>query len=175
MRQYNVTWNSELTYHSYTKSHISIYHINGCLQLQTFQGCFFPPTYFENTGWNTLIIMTPHDWLLNRLSRHRSKETSKFRVTGFVGGINREPENSSHKGPVTREMFPFDNVIILYVFSNYNLLQGYVMLCDLLSFWWLGCWWPCSLYICPCFGKSILSNLVRNLDRLDILKSFLSC
>ena len=31
----------------------------------------------------------------------------------FVRGINRWPVNSPHKGPVTRKMFPFDDVIIL--------------------------------------------------------------
>ena len=30
----------------------------------------------------------------------------------FVGGIRRWPANSPHKGPVTRTMFPFDDVII---------------------------------------------------------------
>ena len=29
----------------------------------------------------------------------------------FVGGIHRWPVNSPHKGPVTRKMFPFDDVI----------------------------------------------------------------
>ena len=40
------------------------------------------------------------------------KKTSKLRVTGFVRGINRWPVNSPHKGPVTRKMFPFDDVIM---------------------------------------------------------------
>ena len=31
----------------------------------------------------------------------------------FVRGIRRWPVNSSHKGPVTRKMFPFDNIIML--------------------------------------------------------------
>ena len=31
---------------------------------------------------------------------------------GFVRGIHRWPVNSSHKGPVTRKMFPFDDVIM---------------------------------------------------------------
>ena len=31
----------------------------------------------------------------------------------FVRGINRWPANSSHKGPVTRKMFPFDDAIML--------------------------------------------------------------
>ena len=30
----------------------------------------------------------------------------------FVRGINRGPVNSLHKGPVTRKMFPFDDVIM---------------------------------------------------------------
>ena len=31
----------------------------------------------------------------------------------FVWGIHRGPVNSPHKGPVTRKMFPFDDVIML--------------------------------------------------------------
>ena len=31
----------------------------------------------------------------------------------FVRGIHRSPVNSSHKWPVTRKMFPFDDVIML--------------------------------------------------------------
>ena len=30
----------------------------------------------------------------------------------FLGGIHRWPVNSLHKGPVTRKMFPFDDVIM---------------------------------------------------------------
>ena len=51
--------------------------------------------------------------LLNRLFRPRSKKISKLRVTGFVKGIHRWPANSPHKGPVTRKMFPFDDVIMM--------------------------------------------------------------
>ena len=46
-----------------------------------------------------------HDCLLNRLFRHRSKETSKLCVTGLCEGIHRWPVNSPHKGPVTRKCF----------------------------------------------------------------------
>ena len=53
------------------------------------------------------------DCLLNRLFRHRSKKTSKLRITGFVKGIHRWPVNSPHKGPVTRKMSPFDDVMKL--------------------------------------------------------------
>ena len=42
--------------------------------------------------------------LLNRLFERRSKKTSKLRVTGLC--------DSLHKWPVTRKMFPFDDVIM---------------------------------------------------------------
>ena len=51
--------------------------------------------------------------LLNRLFRRKSKKSSKFRVTGFSVGNSPGPVNSPHKGPVTRKMFPFDDVIMI--------------------------------------------------------------
>ena len=55
----------------------------------------------------------PHDCLLNRLLRRRSKKTPKLCVTGLC------EENSpvtgefpSQRGPVTRKMFPFDDNIM---------------------------------------------------------------
>ena len=54
----------------------------------------------------------PHHCLLNRLFRRRSKKTSKLRVTGLCGGIHRGPVNSPHKWPVTRKIYPFDDVIM---------------------------------------------------------------
>ena len=41
-----------------------------------------------------------------------SKQTSKLRVTGLCGGNSRWPVKSPHKGPVTRKMVPFDDVIM---------------------------------------------------------------
>ena len=70
----------------------------------------------------------PHECLLNRPSMRRSKKTSKLRVTGLCAGNSPETgefpaqmasnaENVSiwwrhHEGPVTRKMFPFDDVIM---------------------------------------------------------------
>ena len=54
----------------------------------------------------------PHGCLLNRLFRSRSKKTSKLCVTGLCVGKSPGPMNSPHKGPVTRKMFPFDDVIM---------------------------------------------------------------
>ena len=40
----------------------------------------------------------------------RKRESSAS--LAFVGGIHRGPVNSPHKWPVTRKMFPFDDVIM---------------------------------------------------------------
>ena len=55
------------------------------------------------------------DCLLNRLFKPRSKKISKRRVTGLCEGnwIRRWPMNSPHKGPVTRKMFPFGDIVML--------------------------------------------------------------
>ena len=55
-----------------------------------------------------------HGCLLNRLFWRRSKKTSKLRVTGLCAGKSPGPVNSPHKGPVTRKMFPFDDVIMTH-------------------------------------------------------------
>ena len=54
----------------------------------------------------------PNDCLLNRLFGHRSKKTSKLCVTGLSAGTSPQTVNSPHKWPVTRKMFPFDDVIM---------------------------------------------------------------
>ena len=54
--------------------------------------------------------------LLNHLLRCRSKKTSKLRVTELC---ERNPlVDFPHKGPVTRKMFPFDNVIMRPIFTT---------------------------------------------------------
>ena len=45
-------------------------------------------------------------------SRRRSKKTSKLRVTGPCGGNSPVTGGFPHKGPITRKMFPFDDVIM---------------------------------------------------------------
>ena len=54
----------------------------------------------------------PHGCLLNRSFGSWWKKTSKLRFTGLCVGNSPGPENSPHKGPVTRKMFPFDDVIM---------------------------------------------------------------
>ena len=83
---------------------------------------------FESHSNSTLPRIIPLQWrhngrngvsnhrrlycLLNRLFRCKSKKHQSSASLAFLRGIYRSPVNSAHKGPVTRKMFPFDNVII---------------------------------------------------------------
>ena len=53
----------------------------------------------------------PHDCLLNRLFRRRCRKHQSSTSLAFMRGIHHWPVNSPHKGPVTRNMFPFDDSI----------------------------------------------------------------
>ena len=74
--------------------------------------CSYIPQYslqWCHNGRDGVSNHQPHHCLHNCLFWRRSKKSSNLRVTGVcVRGIHRWP----HKWPVTREMFPFDDVII---------------------------------------------------------------
>ena len=59
---------------------------------------------WRHNGLDSVSNHQPQDCLLNRLFRRWSKKTSKLRVNSAV--------NSPRKWPVTRKMFPFDDVIM---------------------------------------------------------------
>ena len=67
------------------------------------------PLRWRHNARNSVSNHQPHDCLLNRIFRRRSKKISKLRVTGLCAG---SPVNSPHKWPLTRKMFPFDDVIM---------------------------------------------------------------
>ena len=68
---------------------------------------------WRHDGRDGALNHQPHDCLLHRLFRRRSKKTSKLRVTGLCAGIHQWAVNSPHKWPVMRKMFPCDDVIII--------------------------------------------------------------
>ena len=67
---------------------------------------------WRHAGHDGVSNHQTYDHLFSRLFRSRSKKTSKLRVTGFCAGIHRWPVNSPHKWPITRIMFPGDDVIM---------------------------------------------------------------
>ena len=57
---------------------------------------------------NSLTIVYSTVNLSADLRKHQS-----FAPLGFMQGIHWGPVNSPHKGPLTRKMFPFDDVIMI--------------------------------------------------------------
>ena len=82
---------------------------------------------WRHNDYGSVSNHQPHGCLLNRLFRRISKKISKLRVTWLCAGNSPGPVNSPHKGPVTRKMFPFDDVIMVYwplILDGTQLQQG---------------------------------------------------
>ena len=73
-----------------------------------------PSLQWRHNGGYSVSNHQPYDCLLMRLFRRRSKQTWKLRVTGLCAGNSPGPVNFPHKWPVTRKMFPFDDVIMFW-------------------------------------------------------------
>ena len=72
-----------------------------------------PPLQWRHNGHDSVSNNQPHDCLLNNLFRRRPKKTSTLCVAGLcVGNSPGTGEFPAHKWPVTRKMFPFDDVIM---------------------------------------------------------------
>ena len=67
---------------------------------------------WRHNGRHNITNHQPHDYLLNRLFRCRSRKHQSFASLAFVRGIHWGTENSQHKWPVTWKMFTFDDVIM---------------------------------------------------------------
>ena len=79
---------------------------------------FYLPLKWRHNERGGVSNHLPYDCLLKPLFGRRSKKTSKLRVTGFcarnspVTGEFPPPPPPKKKGPVTRKIFPFDDVIM---------------------------------------------------------------
>ena len=68
---------------------------------------------WHHNGCDGISNHQPHNCLLDCIFKSRSKKTSKLRVTGLCVGNSPVTSEFPHKGPVTRKMFTFDDVIML--------------------------------------------------------------
>ena len=96
---------------------IGVWYSSSCarfhkITLIATSGYVFMPLQWRNNDHDGVSNHQPHGCLLSRLFRRRSKKTSKLRVTGLCAGNSPGPVNSPYKKPVTRKMFPFDDVIM---------------------------------------------------------------
>ena len=79
------------------------------------------PLQWHHNGHDGVSNHQPHDCLLNRYSGADQRKHQSSASLAFVQGIHRWPVNSPHKWPVTRKMFPLDDVIMFN--HNHNLLS----------------------------------------------------
>ena len=67
---------------------------------------------WRRNGHDSVSNHQPRYCLLNRFFGCISKKHQSSASLAFVRGIHRGPVNSPHKWPVTRKIFPFDDVIM---------------------------------------------------------------
>ena len=75
----------------------------------------------------------------------------------FVRGIHRRPVNSPHKWPVTRKMFPFDNVIMKHTCRKLQIWYQYVLFTKICAKLWKPIWPKFNFY--KWTGQISMSNL----------------
>ena len=89
--------------------------------------CLTAPSHYLNQCW--LIMWHYNDVIMSAMTskspasrpfvQAQTKEKNQSSASlALVRGINRWPVNSPHKGPVTRKMFPFDDVIMNSVYPK---------------------------------------------------------
>ena len=63
-----------------------MYTTNGCLYIYVYAYCMHASSPWRHNWHDGVSNHQPHDCLLNRLFKHKSKKTSKLRVTGLCVG-----------------------------------------------------------------------------------------
>ena len=76
--------------------------------------CGHSPLQWHHNGRDGISNHQLHDCLLNRLFNQGvdQRKLQSSTSLAFMRGIHRWPVNSMHKGPVTRKMCPFDDIIM---------------------------------------------------------------
>ena len=105
---YEITIEMLIIYKIYGRLHIWVHCVSECILRLIYCLVTWVPLHWLHNGRDSVSNHQPHDCLLHRSFRLRSKKTSKLRVTGLCAGNSPGPVNSPHKWPVTRRMFPFD-------------------------------------------------------------------
>ena len=98
---HNITLYCNLLYWCDENIHMCISILNGTMALQ-----------WRHNEHDCVSNHQSHQCLLNRYLGADQRKHQSSASLAFVRGSHRRPVNSPHKGPVTRKMFPFDDVIM---------------------------------------------------------------
>ena len=141
------------------------------------------PLQWRHNDHDSVSNHQPHGCLLNLLFRRRSKKISKLRATGLYVGNSPGPVNSPHKGPVTRKMFPFDDVIMTLC-SNGAFFYGveFYTSCAVYKYCWFGEWGGhthpdvlCLLCVCVYLYRSCCVDFAQRWFRPFMLCGVVCC
>ena len=91
--------------------HLDIFYGFASLALGKWYDCPATPLQWRHIECHCISNHRRLDFLLNSGTDQRTHQSPAS--LAFVREIHRWPVNSPHKGPVTRKMFPFDNVIMI--------------------------------------------------------------
>ena len=120
-----------LLYGGLNDSKVTLNDINKIDRYQNTTTVRIFPLLWRHNGRGSVSNHQPHDYLLNRLFRRRSKKTSKLRVTGLCAGNSPGTGEFPAQWPVTRKMFPFDDVIMLGSLETMQSLTAIRIVCFL--------------------------------------------
>ena len=104
----NYAWKCYISYNNYWWFNLRLLIYGHSIARQL----LFSPLQWHHDGCDGISNHWRLGCILNSLSQRRSKKISKLHPLAFVRGIHWWPMNSPHKGPVTRKMLPFDDVIM---------------------------------------------------------------
>ena len=116
------------------------------------------PTHYSDVIMGTIAsqitsLTTAYSTVYSDADQRKHQSSASL---AFVRGIHREPVNSPHKWPVTRKMFPFDDVIMLLkLTSKQNTLCFHSIIASLRMF---DNPMKCYSYFCGIFGYQQLHN-----------------
>ena len=82
------------------------------IEKKTCQGCHYNDVIMSAMASQITSLTIVYSSIYSAADQRKHQSSVSL---AFVRGIHRSPVNSPHKGPVTRKMFPFDDVIISLV------------------------------------------------------------
>ena len=107
-------WNSNI-FHNYIHCHHDmVWSVNHSTKHKACHSENFISLQWRHNERDGVSNHQPYHCLLNHLFRRGSKKTSKLRVTGLCAGNSLVTGEFPAQRPVTRKMFPFDDVIMFW-------------------------------------------------------------
>ena len=105
------------------------------------KGYHINTSQWRYNGRDGVSNLQPHNCLLNRYWGADQIKDQSSASLAFVRGIHRWPLSSPHKGPVTRKMFPFDDVKMIMqncsqALNSYDERHKGVITSLLVMLWW---------------------------------------